>query len=621
MDLGNPNALWLLLLVAALLLARRRKPRARLAVGNIYLWQQMAPRAAASLLARLRRSWLLVLQVAFVLAAIAALTRPILPVAAGRVALILDVSASMGAQDGSATRLDVAKARAVTTAQTWSRATRVLLIAAGAVPQTIGDYGTGDPRLAQAIQSLQLTAERADLPAAIQTAVAGEETSAAIYVFTDQVALSESRTPAPESGAPSPGSRINWVHIGHPADNAAIVHMAVRRLPSRPRDGQVLVEAQNYGATGIATEVEVAMNDSVVTRLPVRLQAREGLTVVADVPGVNGVISARLAGRDALAVDNLRLAIVPPLKPIRVLLVGGTFFLEKALSVNPGLVVERISLEALAATSRASPASSAYDVLVCEGCTSLPVVKAGVLFIPASKARARAPSVLSVTQPGHPVANGLDLSGLSALAIGSNSSEDNAEVIARAGEHPALLAYEENDRRIVEVRVDPTNGDLPLSPAFPLLIANAIDWLTARKDNLHEISAGESLNWVLPPGRVGQATKVVGPNGRVLAASVAGNHLTFPATHAAGLYRVQAGDSEDPFVVNPVTEAESDLTEDLGTRAPRPGSRVDAPYLVAETMSTSETVAPFLLIALLLLGVEWWYRLQLPNSQLPTPKG
>src|ERR1051325_5231572 len=78
MRLLNPYALaWLPLVAVLLLVARRRTPRPRRAVSNLYLWRQTTPVDPAQLaLARLRRHRLLALQLAFMLVVIAALSRP-----------------------------------------------------------------------------------------------------------------------------------------------------------------------------------------------------------------------------------------------------------------------------------------------------------------------------------------------------------------------------------------------------------------------------------------------------------------------------------------------------------------------------------------------------------------
>ena len=61
--------------------------------------------------------------------------------------------------------------------------------------------------------------------------------------------------------------------------------------------------------------------------------------VVTRIAGYRRSRRARIMTPDALAIDNERLAIVPPRQTARVLLVGGrSFFLGRALSAHPDLV-------------------------------------------------------------------------------------------------------------------------------------------------------------------------------------------------------------------------------------------------------------------------------------------
>ena len=78
MRLLNPYAVaWLPLIALLLLVARRRAPRPRRPVANLYLWRRTKPLDPARLaLARFRRHRLLALQIAFMLSVIAALARP-----------------------------------------------------------------------------------------------------------------------------------------------------------------------------------------------------------------------------------------------------------------------------------------------------------------------------------------------------------------------------------------------------------------------------------------------------------------------------------------------------------------------------------------------------------------
>ena len=62
-------------------------------------------------------------------------------------------------------------------------------------------------------------------------------------------------------------------------------------------------------------------------------------------------------------------------------------------------------------------------------------------------------------------------------------------VVARAGQRPAVLTYTAARHRVVELRLDLARSPLVLTPAFPILIADALDWLAGR-----DVQAGIAAN-------------------------------------------------------------------------------------------------------------------------------
>lgn len=574
MGLANPSALWLLLLLIPVILAWKQRPKTTRAVGNAFLWRRVASRSATSFVARLRRNWLLVAQVAFLLASVAALARPVLPFGTRTVALILDLSASMGAREKSGTRLDAAVAAVISTLDSLPRTTRVRLIAARSVPDQVGEYFAWDPALRRAIRDQETTAGPADISAAIEAArgAAGVAPSD-VYVFSD--------------GQPEPS--VRWVRIGKPAANTAITNIAARRLPLSPGAGQVLVEAWNYWTEPLDAQIEVVQNGSLVGRYPVRLPSRGGITVVVDVPAVDGVIRARLVPDDALAVDNSRLAMLRSIRPVRVLLTGGTFFIEKALGANRTVLVDRVRGQAR------------YDVLVCENCSELPAGEGGVLLIPGAPQPRVEAAEMTLSAPNHPIAAALDLSGMRAVPISQNAQRHDSIVIARISGRPAILAYEVDGRRVVELRLDVTDPSFAISTVFPILIANATDWLARRGENSRELVAGEPLQWVFGE-KPTQQPDLVGPVGRRVSSFTSGSRLTSSSLHGAGVYVVRGGAAEETFVVNPATASESDLS------ASGSAAQTAIPQTSVTPRGERQVVLPLLLLALGLLSVEWWLR-------------
>ena len=184
---------------------------------------------------------------------------------------------------------------------------------------------------------------------------------------------------------------------------------------------------------------------------------------------------------------------------------------------------------------------------------------------------------------------GLDLAdAIGAPATGSTSPNGGADgdVVLRAGGVPVVTAVERDGRRIVTLNLNLRTATLPLSTAFPVLIANAVDWLAARDRHLSEVTPGEPWRaTVRDPGALGAAT-ILGPGGERLPFLVSGRDITFTSTEAAGVYRWRGPDGERAFVVNAATDSESDLAgPDV---APSPAADV-APSLAADVGPSSAT--------------------------------
>src|SRR5258706_292947 len=167
---------------------------------------------------RPRRNWLIVLQAAFMLALIAALARPAIHWRQSHVAMVFDVSASMGTGDADGTRLQLARNRALQMLANAGGRTHVRILEAGAMTVDRGEF-TGTAAVTRAIESLRPQAGGAHLTEALRVGrtVSGD---ADIWVFTDA-------PPPPDSLA-----RVRWTQVGRPTQNFAVTAPAARRLPT-----------------------------------------------------------------------------------------------------------------------------------------------------------------------------------------------------------------------------------------------------------------------------------------------------------------------------------------------------------------------------------------------------
>jgi hypothetical protein len=326
----------------------------------------------------------------------------------------------------------------------------------------------------------------------------------------------------------------------------------------------VLLSVRNYGSKAVATTVALDQNGTLVSREPVNVPARTGVELLFVIQNVPSVVTARLELSDALAADNTRAVVVSP-NQIRVAAIGASPYVEKALLAHPGVAI--VPLRSIGAAEDAA----AFDVVVCDGCAELPPGNANALLFPPRPSRRAEPVPMTMSDDAHALTDSLSLDGVPAVPIASRSAIGESHVIATAGGIPVVVASTSGTRRIVNLHLDPTAPELALSPAFPMLIANALQWLAAGDQRPVTIVAGEPLTWAMSSAEASSTIAVSGPDGRSLASTVAGGVLSVAATRAAGVYRVRGAGPEQRFVVNPAAGAESDLSREIKSADRGPG--------------------------------------------------
>lgn len=574
MELLNPKALWLLgLLIVLLLLPRLRRPRVRRAIGNAYMWRSVELSGAPRLVVRVR-NWP-ILQAAVMCVLIAAVARPTALRTERHVAVVLDLSASMSARDGDRTRFDLARDASLAFLRELPRRARVRLVGAGTMANDLGEYAARDHALVARLQELRPGAGSASLDSAISTGRALAGSGAEVHVFTDQ---------------PSRAGAAGWVRVGSPADNVAITAMSARRLRGSPLDAQLLVEVHNFGTSPREVPIAIRHEQALVRHDVVRIGPRASHTLVQNIRDPLGVYSATIELQDALALDNQRFAILGSTPRIRVTLATRAHpFLEAALKANRSLDVRDVPATNLA---------DSEGVVVCEECREIPHGASGVLMI-VPPGRGAASARLRVADALHPIMVDVDFGNVDARVGSALESPATASVLVRGGEVAAIVAFEDKNRRVVVFQLDIDGSNVPLHVAFPVLVANAMDWLGAAAAAPLVVSAGEPVRWNTPlDGRA-----VVTPDGRTIPLRRFGTQSIFADTDLAGVYRIGGRGEPSAFVVNPATDSESDLS----AAAPVSMSP-SAPAASAAAVRTRTDLFTALIVAGFLVAALDWRR-------------
>jgi hypothetical protein len=193
---------------------------------------------------------------------------------------------------------------------------------------------------------------------------------------------------------------------------------------------------------------------------------------------------------DDLALDDVAYAVVPPLPHRRILRVGGPdLYLDGAL----------LSLGRTVTVDRATPAEadaqrahwSEYDLVVFDGATpASPPEKGRFLFFdphgagsPFAEHGAVRDPVIADVRRDHPLARNLDLGDVNIASARRLALAAGDVAVAGSFGVPLLIARERPGLRVAAVSFDPRRSDLPMRPAFPLLLANALAWSGPRSDD------------------------------------------------------------------------------------------------------------------------------------------
>ncbi len=492
MILERPGFLWLLAaaipLAAAFLASRRRR---RMEVPDLEVWRAVARAQRPARGAAVVRDGVSLLLLLGALAAATLAAASPAPHAAPPVdwALVFDTSASMGASDGR-------HARAVAAADAFVRGLpagdRVRVLEAGAVARARGPWRrAGEPLPLPSLPDER----RADWEGALERAREGVRPEADLRV----VAFSDGPVPgaafAPAVATATGNLAVADLAWARPWNSTWIdVSARVRNCGSDTRGATLLLSC------GSRLELPVpplAPGDE--TTLHGRLNAPAG-----------GVLAARLAGGDALAVDDAAFAAVPPLRPPRLLVVapaGRSPFFQAALAaLAPGLD----DASGIAVPGPAADAAAALADLAFWDRTGPATTPGTAVFVASAAGPARIPADVltpAVTgwAAGHPLLAGLDLSRLRVSRARPFLRAPDLDVLVDSAAGPLLVARLSGPSPCVALAFALEDSNLPLLAALPLLVRNSVTLLTADRP-FPDLHTGEPLlpfptgEWIVDDG-------------------------------------------------------------------------------------------------------------------------
>ncbi len=517
---------WLLIATAAgvatwLFYVKVRPPK--IAVPSLLLWRRVLDQSRTlTWWERVRRAVSLALTMLVAVALALAVTRPAPRVSAsarGRLLLVLDSSWSMGARMANGrTRWQTAVAQARAMAQSAGEDVALATTADGLVEGPTSDIALVETALER------LSPSGGDGAAWPRIGEAG-----AVHFFTDGAI----------ARAIDPAVVVHSVH--QPAGNVAITAFNVRAATSAAGKAEAYLEFANYAVGSQDARFTLTRGTAVVLDQPVTLAPGETIRQVVplDLAGDPRLRVRISAPENALEADDEAVAWVAASEVLRVAVV----------SADPGALATLLQREPGVRATVVPPGGyqpGNEDVVIFD--RTVPDAAPGkpALFIaPPSSAwlaeltgEERTPRW--TTAVGHPTLAGVDPLSVDIRrarvyrgALTAVASTEGGTTLVAVADRP--------DARLVLLSFALGESNLPMSPVFPVLIGNTLEWL-----------ARPALASTGRPGPVevpASTRRVIGPDGANVEIMRAGERAVV-TLRSPGLYRVEAAGSHSVVGVN-----------------------------------------------------------------------
>ena len=616
--------------IPILLLYMLRLRRREVLISSTFLWRQVVQDTEANTpWQRLRRNLLLFLQLLILLLLVLALTRPFITVptiSAGKIALLIDASASMMANDvGGETRFAAAIEQAHRIVDNMNPQDIIALIRVAEIAEPATGYTADKNELRRALAQLEVSHGPADWDTALTLAAAGAAGAEnfSIVLISDGGVGEATRLPA---NIPQP----IYVPIGEAADNVAITALATRSLAGQPP--QLFAQVTNYGDQAADISLVIRLDDVLRLSRSGTIPPRSQLPIPFDEPIAEPfeTLSAALTFDsdlpDFLELDNRAWTVQSELNTRRVYYVSGTgnLFLEQVLRSLPGVQTFRGNPD-----NRRLPAE-AFDLYLFDSWLPNALPGGDMLLVNPPNSTAyftvggsmEATDQVEIAADQSPITAFVDVDEMSLLQYRAVTA-DWAQTLLQTPGGALLLAGEVNAQQIAILPFDLRDSNLPLLIAWPVLMANLLDWFSPVDIvSLPEgLSVGDVL--VISPPMLADSVRVTAPDGALRELPVTGETLAYADTSQLGLYLLeilQDGEvtQSQHFAVNLFAPGESDIRP-----APEAQLRLGGGAAAVESdeqLGLREFWMWLAAAALLILAIEWFVyhrRLQAPTLLRP----
>jgi len=578
-------------------------------VSSTLLWQKfLADTQASAPFQRLRKNWLLYLQILLLLLAVLALMRPYIATKAKpaqKRVIVLDGSASMKATDESPSRFEKARTEALKWVDSLRDSDEMVVILAGANTEVKQSATSSKAALRRALESCQPSDSPTRLVPALKMAESlvrdlDKKLNPEIHLFSDGAVpeLSELENKA---------LPLIYHKVGKDAENLGITALDVRANPEDTTKRAIYASVANASSNVMTADLELSLDGEFLeTRALTVAAGQTEPEVFTATQTKDGVFTVRLTTKDELTSDNEASIVSLLPKPVNVLLVTrGNRLLEKALRA--------VSSVRLSVANDLTDAGDQFEFVVLDGIAPTVWPGGNILSFRATETNwmdgttlIEAPVIVD-WKSTHPLMRyaGFDNVQIVQSLTPTKGTPPWAISLLEAPQAPLILAGEIGRQRIVWVGFDPLESNWPLRVSFPIFIANAVDWLNpaSAKNEQLRLKAGDPFRIAL--NEPVKSAEVKMPDGSKKQLDLGDNakEIVFGNTGTRGVYQLTAGTNSITFCANLLDSSETSIR-------PRDELKfgeyttVTATTVQRTNMELWRTLAA---IGLVVLLFEWWW--------------
>ena len=571
-------------------------------VPSLFLWQEMIRNDRANTpWEKLKKNWLMILQIITLIVLIIALMSPYFlsaMVGSGKACVVIDTSASMNFMyDDNQTRIDKAKEEAVSFVRKLRSGTEISLITSDRNAMLLASKSQSKSEVIEMINNITASNYSGDANEGVEmaTALAMDSKGLQTLIITDSTVDCENL-------------EATVVDVYSDRENIAIDYVS---HGFKNNELSILVKVSNYGESTVKKDVSLYEGERLVANKEVEIEGKDSTVVYFEnVEIQGGVYFAQISGKDANELDNISYDVLSEENENSVLLMTqANIYLEKALELIPGInVTKSEDIE-----SFDDFASRQYDLYIFDSMLPANLPSQGNIIVFNQQCDSIAP-VEDVCN--NIIVKGVECSTTKYLdGMSFGVSETYAYKVPDNGQ--AFLASEVYDdegnahtknigvitenqgRTYAIIGFNLHNSDFPLYMEYPLLMYNLVNECV--KSGMLTTYVYEGGDSVTISANVDESLpSITKPDGEVI--ELSDYRYNFTDTDEFGVYSVKQelknGEAENTFAVNfPSSESKIET---------HPSMMVSGDEKVVTEVKGVFNLRNFIIIlALLLLCVEW----------------